>query len=101
MGKGAKGTTVPDPASDRTLDEDLIEATIRRVAEARAAREGAVAEATEDAAPDEHDDPDGYDPWAPSADLEPDPALAPLNIMRKPSVDEDAIQAAIRRVAEA
>ena len=46
MGKGAKGTTVPDPASDRTLDEDLIEATIRRVAEARAAREGAVAEAT-------------------------------------------------------
>lgn len=77
-----------EPASDQNLDEDLIEATIRRVAEAQAAREAAIV----------------AEPPAPATqELAPDPALAPLVLKRQPPapVDEDAIEAAIRRVAEA
>ena len=68
---------------DNGVDEDLIEATIRRVAEAKAAQ------ARDDIAPGEPQTPPDHEPLVP-----PDQAqLAP--------VDEDAIEATIRRVAEA
>ena len=76
----------------KDLNEDLIEATIRRVAEAKAAQaaaegqEPAVCEAVE-AAPDAAVEagPDAIEPAAPVA----------------PAVDEDRIAATMRRVAEA
>jgi hypothetical protein len=82
-------------------EEDLIEATIRRVAEAKAAREatdeaGAVVE------------PDGTDPAEPETPQAEDPAVAAVDAWPGPSeghaapaVDEDLIEATIRRVAEA
>jgi hypothetical protein len=82
-------------------EEDLIEATIRRVAEAKAAREAAeqAGDAVEQPAP-EPEEPDVPEPELPAVaavDAWPEPngahAAAP--------VDEDLIEATIRRVAAA
>ncbi len=69
----------------KNLDEDLIEATIRRVAEAKAARETGITE------PELEDEP--------VAEAPPPEPEAPASAA--PAVDEDLIAATIRRVAEA
>ena len=73
----------------KDLDEDLIEATIRRVAEAKAAREGGADPALEpEAAPEP----------AESAAPAPEATAASSDSV---AADEDLIAATIRRVAEA
>lgn len=85
------------------VDEDLIEATIRRVAEAKAARGETDDDAdTADSAPEAHDrssaPPELHlvtpDEDAGEVSLADDPPV-------RPSEDEDPIEATIRRVAEA
>jgi hypothetical protein len=82
-------------------EEDLIEATIRRVAEAKAAREAAeqAGDAVEPSAPepDEPDQPEAEPPAVAAVDAWPDPGATHA----APSVDEDLIEATIRRVAAA
>jgi hypothetical protein len=82
-------------------EEDLIEATIRRVAEAKAAREAA--EQSGDAI-----EPSVPRPEGPEAPVAEEPAVAavdswpePNGSHAAPSVDEDLIEATIRRVAAA
>jgi len=71
------------------LNEDLIEATIRRVAEAKAARESGIAAMPEPEAP-----PPAHQP-------QPEPESQAAAASVSPAVDEDLIAATIRRVAEA
>jgi hypothetical protein len=72
----------------RDLDEDLIEATIRRVAEAKAAKEAE--------APDDDEPEDSLSAGEPGGQTEEARVTMP-----EPDIDEDAIAATIRRVAEA
>jgi len=84
-------------------DEDLIEATIRRVAEAKAAREAAAGGDGQEVAPPMPADD------APQDEIEPDPEPAAAEPVEREApaaakaaaADEDVIEATIRRVAAA
>jgi hypothetical protein len=73
----------------REIDEDLIEATIRRVAESKAKREDSPPPSDGEPVPDVLRERDEADEGPATAEAD------------APAVDEDAIQATIRRVAEA
>ena len=92
---------------DQNVDEDLIEATIRRVAEAQAARAsvaqdiaGAPAGAEREAAPTDEPELEAWpevEPGAPETpEDDPEPQFAPAR-----AADESAIEETIRRVAAA